>query len=112
MHVVELLTSCMITDVLDLVRVAVVAPVDNSHHSSLSAVVSIEQTIPNLCVSKKVIPKKQINLNAVFGAIQNLLWHTIWLANNHVEVLNEHLSLLVGSDVPTKVIRVHNKDKP
>ena len=27
-------------------------------------------------------------------------------------VLNEHLSLLVGCYVPTKVIRVHYKDKP
>ena len=33
--------------------------------------------------------------------------------DNPVEVLNEHLSLLVGRRyVPTKVIRVHNKDRP
>ena len=36
----------------------------------------------------------------------------IWLADNPVQVLNEHLSLLVGRYVATKVIRVHNKDKP
>ena len=35
-----------------------------------------------------------------------------WLSDNPVEVLNEHLSLLVGRYVPTKVIRVHNKNKP
>ena len=29
-----------------------------------------------------------------------------------MEVLNEHLSLLVGRYVPTKIIRVRNKDKP
>ena len=34
----------------------------------------------------------------------------IWLADNPVEVLNEHQSLLVGRYVPTKVIRVRNKD--
>ena len=39
-------------------------------------------------------------------------WRNIRQANNPVEVLNEHLSLLVGRYVPTKVIRVHNKDKP
>ena len=33
-------------------------------------------------------------------------------ADNPVEVLNKHLSLLVRRYVPTKVIRVHNKDKP
>ena len=32
--------------------------------------------------------------------------------DNPVEVLNEHLSLLVGRYVPTKVIHVRNKDKP
>ena len=32
----------------------------------------------------------------------------IWLADNPVEVLDEHLSLLVGGDVPTKGIRVRN----
>ena len=35
-----------------------------------------------------------------------------WFSDNPVEVLNEHLSLLVGRYVPTKVIRVRNKDKP
>ena len=39
-------------------------------------------------------------------------WRNIWLSDNPVEVLNEHLSLLVKSYVPTKVIRVCNKDKP
>ena len=38
-------------------------------------------------------------------------WHNIWLSDNSVEVLNEHLSLLVGCYVPTKVTRVWNKDK-
>ena len=34
------------------------------------------------------------------------------LSDNPVDVLNEHLSLLVGRYVPTKFIRVRNKDKP
>ena len=33
-------------------------------------------------------------------------------ASNSVERLNMHLSLLVERFVPTKVIRVRNKDKP
>ena len=35
----------------------------------------------------------------------------IWSADNPVEVLNEHLLLLVGRFVPT-VVCVSNKDKP
>ena len=44
--------------------------------------------------------------------MQDLPWHNIWLADNPVEVLNEHLSLQVGRYVPTHVIRVRNEDKP
>ena len=37
---------------------------------------------------------------------------SICLSDNPVEVLNEHLSLLVGHYEPTKIILVHKKDKP
>ena len=99
-------------DVPDLVRVAVVAPIGNSDHSSLSAVISMAQAVPNLCVSRKVFLKHQVKWNTDCGAIRDLPWRNIWLADNPSEVLNEHLSLLVGRYVPTKVIHVCNKDKP
>ena len=83
-------------DAPDLVPVAVVAPICNSDHFSLSAVISMAQVVPNLCVTKKVFLKHQVNWNTVCGAIQDLPWRNIWLADNPVEVLNEHLSLLVG----------------
>ena len=51
----------LMTDVPDLVRVSVVAPIDNSDHSSLSAVISMAQAVPNLCVSRKVFHKYQVN---------------------------------------------------
>ena len=103
----------MMTDVPDLVRVAIVAPIGNSDHSSLSAVISMAQAVPNLCVSRKVFLKYQVNWNTLCsGAIQDLRWRNIWLDDNPVEVLNEHLSLLVGRYVTTKVIRVCNNDKP
>ena len=94
------------------VRVAVVAPMCNSDHSSLSAVISMAQAVPNLCVSRKVFLKHQVNWNNVGGAIWVMPWPYIWLSDNPVEVLNEHLSLRVGRYVPTKVIRVRDKDKP
>ena len=92
----------MMTDVPDLVRVAVVAPIGISDHCSLSAVISMAQAVPNLCVSRKVFLEHQVNLNTVCGAIRDLPWRNIWLSGKPVEVLNEHLSLLVGRYVPTK----------
>ena len=45
--------------------------------------------------------------------MQDLPWHKIWLSDHPVEVFKEHLSLLDGSYVPTKVIRLSNNwDKP
>ena len=88
--------NLLMTDVPDLVRVAVVAPIGNSDHSSPWAVISMSQAVPNLCVSRKVLVKHQVNWKTVFEAIQDLPCRNIWLADNPVEVLNEHPSLLVG----------------
>ena len=86
----------LMTDVPDLVRISVVAPIGNSHHSSLLAVNSMAQAVPNLCVGRKVFLKHQVNWNMVCGAMHDLPWRNIWSADNPVEVLNEHLLLLVG----------------
>ena len=86
----------LLTDVPDLVRVSVVAPIGNLDYSSLSAVISMAQVVLNLCVSRKVFLKHQVNWNTVCGAMEDLPWHNIWSADNPVEVLNEHLLLLVG----------------
>ena len=86
-----------------LVQVAVVAPTGNSDHSSLLAVISMAQDVPNMGVTRKVFLKHQVNWNTVCGAIRDLPWCNIRLADNPVEDLNEHLSLLVGRYVPTKV---------
>ena len=102
----------LMTDVPHLVRVAVVALIGNSDHSSLSAVISMAQTVPNKCVSMKVFLKLLVNWNTVCGAIRELPWRNICLSVNPVQILNEHLSLLGGRYVSTKVIRVRNKDKP
>ena len=81
----------LMTDVPHLVRVDVVAPIGNSDNSSLSAVISMTQAVPNLCVSRKVLLKHQVNWNTVCGVLHYLPWRNIWLADNPVEVLNEHL---------------------
>ena len=102
----------LITDVPDLVQVSVVAPISNTDHSSLSAVISMAHSARNMCVSRKVFFKHQVNRNEVCGAMQDLPWRNIWSADNPVDVFNGHLLLLVGRIVPTKIIRVLSKDKP
>ena len=86
----------LITDVPDLLWVTVVAPIGNSDHYSLSAVISMAQAVPNLCVSRKAFLKHQANWNTVCGAIQDLPRCNIWLTDNPVEISNRRLSLLFG----------------
>ena len=56
--------------------------------------------------------KHRGNFTALCDAIGVLPWQSIWNADNPVERLNVHMSPLVERFVPTKVIRVGNKDKP
>ena len=55
----------LMTDAPDVVRVAIVAPIGNSDHSSLSVVISMAQAVPNVCVSRKVFLKHQVNWNTL-----------------------------------------------
>ena len=63
----------LMSDVPDLERVAVVAPLVNSDHSSLSAFISMAQAVPKLCVSRKVFLKHQVNWNTVCGAMREVI---------------------------------------
>ena len=50
----------LMTDVTDLVRVAVVAPLGNTDFSSLLAVILRAKAVSNLCVSMKDFLKHQV----------------------------------------------------
>ena len=69
----------LMTDIPDLVPIVVVSPIGNSD------LISMAQAVPNLCVSTKVFLKHKVNWNTVNGAIQDLPWRNIFLADNPVE---------------------------
>ena len=57
-----------------------------------------------------LVGKFSLNIKSI--EIQDLPRRNIWSADNPVEVLDDHLLLLVLRFVPTKVVRVCSKDKP
>ena len=73
---------------------------------------SMAQAIPNFCVIRMVLLKHRVNWTSVCDATGVLPGRSIWSSDNPVERLIVHLSLLVERFVPTKVILVHNKEKP
>ena len=76
-HALGVTLHLLMTDVPDLVRVAVFAPIGNSDHSSLSAVISKAHAVTNLFVSGDVFRKHQVNWNTVCGTIRDLPWSNI-----------------------------------
>ena len=94
----------LMTDVPDQVRIAVVASIGNSDHSSLSIVISMAQVVPNSwcqtrCQTRGAKPDAKLVVPNLFqknifflkhhikstgiqsGAIQDLPWRTAWLAS-------------------------------
>ena len=69
----------LMTDVPDLVRVAVVAPIGNSDHTIVTAFISKAQAVLNLCPSRKVFLKHQVNWNTVCDATPDLMAVTFGL---------------------------------
>ena len=67
------------------------------------------QAVPNLCISRKVFLKHQQFM--VRYRICPRFIHFLSV-DNPVEFLNEHLSLLVGHYVPSKVSCVLDRNKP
>ena len=51
----------LMSDVPDLVRIDVVEHSSYSDHYCLSAIISMSQTVPNLCVRRKVVLKFLVN---------------------------------------------------
>ena len=103
----------LMTGVPDVVQVTVVDPLVCSVCFSFSVVMTIAQTLSNLCISRKVFfLKHRVNCIAVCCAIHDLPRRSIWSADNPVEVLNEHFSPLIGLFGPTKAIRVSKRIKP
>ena len=97
----------LVTDVPYLVRVAVVASIGNSDH--FRWVMRFQTRV--------LVGKFSLRIRST--GIQSLVEYRIcpgvtfpWLADNPVEVLSEHLPLLVGRYVSTKVIPVRKRDKP
>ena len=62
----------LMTDVPDRIRIGVAPIVRQLNHSSLSAVISTAQAVPNLWVSRKVLLKHHVNWDWVFDAIRDL----------------------------------------
>ena len=67
-HIRDGTLDLLLSDVPDLLLVAVVSSLGNSNHSSRSAVIMLTQADPNLCVSRKKFLKRQVNWNKVYVA--------------------------------------------
>ena len=110
MHVVEHLTSCMMNDLPDLVHVSVVAPIGNSDHSSLLAVISMAQAVQTcVLVGKFSLSIKLIGIQFVvqcricpevtFGRLTILLMFSMSICCCWSDVLFQPRSSVCGTRI-------------
>ena len=78
--------NLLLTDVPDLIRVVLVAPIANLDQSSLLAVISMAQAVENLGVGRKLFLRQQVNWNTVCGTIRDLPCRNNLSTDHSVEV--------------------------
>lgn len=100
------------TDVPDLCKVSVAAPIGRSDHSHLCVDLEITSTLPGFDVACEVPLKTRVNWDAVRRKITELPWHSIYGSGDPISVLNGHLSGLMNCYVPRVTIRKRHGDMP
>ena len=104
--------SLVMTDVPDLVRVSVVAPLGRSDHSTLSLSVMTRQVVPESCIRQEVFLKTSVDWDGVRLAVHGLPWRDIRLCDDPGGQLEQLLGQLIRRFVPVRVIRKRSRDKP
>lgn len=100
------------SDVPDLCKVSVAAPIGRSDHSHLCIDLEITSTLPGFDVARVVPLKTRVNWAAVRKKITELPWQSIYRSVDPISVLNEHLSGLRNCYVPTVTVRKRHGDTP
>jgi len=102
----------LFTDVPELVSVSVVAPIGGSDHSTLSISLDTAQRVPEFTVRREVYLKSRANWDAIAGAMSSLPWSAIRSSADPGMELDRHVSDVVRSHVPSRIITVRSQDKP
>ena len=102
----------LFTDVPELVNVSVVAPIGGSDHSTLSISLDICQRVPEFTIRREVYLKSRANWGAITDAMSSLPWSSIRSSADPGLELDRHVSHVVRSHVPSRIITVRSQDKP
>ena len=102
----------LFTDVPELTHVSVVAPIGGSDHSTLSIKLNIRQHVPEFVVRREVYLKSRADWDGITKALSSLPWCDIRRSDDPGSELDRHVSDVVRSYVPSRIITVRSRDKP
>ena len=102
----------LFTDVPELAKVSVVAPIGSSDHSALSISLEIRQRVPEFTIRREVLLKSRADWDAIANDISSLPWRDIRRAPGPGSEIDRYISGIVRSRVPYRVITVRSRDKP
>ncbi len=99
------------TDVPDIVRVDVTAPLDSSDHSCISLQVNHKRCVVAHIIIREVFLKNKVNWSVVRDEIAKIILSLLFHNDDPVVVLNDSLKDIISRKVPLKCIKYRSNDK-
>lgn len=100
------------TDIPDVVRVSVMAPIGFSDHSSIVAKINLNQRVPSSNYKQKVILKNRVNWDVVRSDVAKITSGQILSQPDPADSLNMKLLSIINRRVPSRNIIFRSNDKP
>ena len=101
----------LFTDSPGIVTADVGGTIGSSDHSFVSASIKINQSIPNVCTSRKIYLKSRADWNGINSDLMNSDWCAINRHDNMVSSLTDTLTNIIGKRIPTRILKFRTKDK-
>ena len=101
----------LFTDSPGIVTADVGGTIGTSDHSFISAKIKINQSIPNVCTSRKKNLKSRADWDGINQDLLNTDWCTTYRSDDMVSSLNDILTNIIRRRIPTRILKFRMKDK-
>ena len=101
----------LLTDSPGVVTARIGSPIGTSDHCFVSAVIKVDQSVPDISFTRRVLLKSRADWNGIHEDLSQLDWPTIYRHDNVVDCLNSHLTPIIERRVPSRTLHLRIKDK-
>ena len=101
----------LLTDSPGVVTARIGSPIGTSDHCFVSAVIKLDQRVPDISFTRKVFLKSRADWDGIHEDLFQLDWPAIYRHDNVVDCLNQYLTPIIERRVPSRMLHLRIKDK-